>query len=140
MKLSAIVGEPIVGRMSGSGMVLGAGSLGLWIESNSVPTAVDGEEIAKQRFELPPSSPNPFNPRTTVRYVVPGGGERVRLAVFDLRGRLVRTLIDAPLPAGAGSIVWDGVDDGGRSVASGTYLIQLMAGRETAVQKVTLVK
>jgi hypothetical protein len=138
---SVVIGEAIVGRASANGLKLGAGSLGLWIAALDLPTDVAGEgPAARQRFEMPPAAPNPFNPRTTIHYVVPGQGERVRLSVFDLRGRLVRTLLDAPLPAGAGSVVWDGVDAAGQVVASGTYLVELTAGRDRAVQKVTLVK
>ena len=139
-KAMLVIGEAIVGRSSGNGTKLGAGSLGLWIGSNAAPTDVDGEAMTPRRLEMPPAAPNPFNPRTTIHYVVPGQSEHVRLAVFDLRGRLVRTLLEEQLPAGAGSVIWDGVDEAGQVVASGTYVIQLSAGGQRAVQKVTLVK
>jgi hypothetical protein len=140
LKARFVLGESIVGRSSGNGTKLGAGSLGLWIGSNGGVTGVEGEIPSQHRFAMPPAAPNPFNPRTTIHYVLPGQGERVRLAIFDLRGRLVRTLLDGTLPAGAGSVIWDGVDESGQVVASGTYLVQLTSGAERAVQKVTLVK
>ena len=71
--------------------------------------------------------PNPFNLRTTIRYDLPEAGV-VRLAVFDLAGRLVRTLVDESRPHGSFEAVWDGRDASGRDVGSGTYLARLECG------------
>ena len=72
-------------------------------------------------------SPNPFNPSTTLRFDLPVGG-RVRLAVYDVAGRLLRTLLDVELPAGSHEAVWDGRDSAGRGMASGSYFARLLAG------------
>jgi flagellar hook assembly protein FlgD len=63
----------------------------------------------------------------------------VRLRVFDLRGRLVRTLTERGYAAGEVSILWDGKDDAGRRQAAGTYLVQLDSGDVTATRKLLLV-
>ena len=61
------------------------------------------------------------------------GRDRPRLAIFDLRGRRVRELLDGrPLPAGPHTVVWDGRDDGGREVASGIYISRLDVGLDAA--------
>jgi hypothetical protein len=72
------------------------------------------------------NAPNPFNPRTTVKFGLAAPG-RARLDVFDVRGRLVRTLLDAELAAGDHAVAWDGCDDLGRGAASGSYFCRLAA-------------
>ncbi len=84
--------------------------------------------------------PNPFNPRTTLRFSLPGAA-RVELEVHDLAGRLVRRLVAADLPAGDHQIVWDGKDEAGRAAASGQYVARLRAGEgATATRKLMLVR
>jgi hypothetical protein len=78
--------------------------------------------------------PNPFNPRTTITFDVPAAGP-VRLSVFDLAGRLVRTLIDGSMPEGSHEVVWDGWDASAREVGSGSYLARLeFAGKVETVR------
>ncbi len=84
-------------------------------------------------------SPNPFNPSTRIAFDLALAG-RVRLEIFDLRGRLVRRLLSEDLPAGRHEAVWDGHSDGGDGVASGTYLARLIAPGYTTVRKLQLVK
>ena len=82
-------------------------------------------------------APNPFNPRTRIRWAF-DGDDPVRLDVFDARGRQVRSLA-----AGAprvGSMVWDGDDDAGRTVASGSYRVVAVAGSRRAITSITLVR
>ncbi|HOX26869.1 MAG TPA: T9SS type A sorting domain-containing protein [Candidatus Krumholzibacteria bacterium] len=68
--------------------------------------------------------PNPCNPSTTVEYAL-SRPSPVTLAVFDLRGRLVRTLVDADRPAGPHEVRWNGDDIRGRQVSSGVYIVRL---------------
>ena len=75
-------------------------------------------------LRLYPCQPNPFNPRTTLKFELPFSG-RVRLAVFDLGGRLVQLLVDEDMAQGAHEVVWSGTDALGRNVGSGTYLARL---------------
>lgn len=86
--------------------------------------------------------PNPFNPSTRVRFEIPAGGARsVDLAVYDLRGRRVQTLVGGEsLPAGEHTRFWHGRDDSGRAVASGGYFLRLSADGVLRTQKMSLTK
>ncbi|MCB1181957.1 hypothetical protein KDM41_00850 [bacterium] len=85
-------------------------------------------------------SPNPFNPRTTIRFATDRDGP-VRVAVYDLRGHLVRTLVDAHLAAGRDhEVVWQGDTDDGRRAGSGVYYVQFVADGRRDGRKVVLVK
>ena len=87
---------------------------------------------------LEPGMPNPFHPRTTLRYSLGSPGP-VDLAIFDVSGRRVRTLASGELSAGAHEVAWDGTDESGRRVASGTYWARLeAAGRRSASRLVVL--
>jgi subtilisin family serine protease len=104
------------------------------------PVAVEREAApSAPRLSLFPNSPNPFNPRTAISFEVPREG-RVSLRVFDATGRLVRTLVDEPLPAGRFRTVWDGTDGRGTAVGSGVYLYSITAEGRTLTRKMTLLK
>jgi len=62
------------------------------------------------------------------------------VAVYDLRGRRVRTLLDAERPVGIGEVAWDGRDTGGRALASGVYYVQVGVGSRRMTRKLTLVR
>ena len=96
-------------------------------------------DAAPQRFVLHRCYPNPFNPETTIAFELPEPG-RVDLRVVDLGGRVVRTLVDETLPAAVHRRAWDGTDDRGRRLASGTYFFRLSCGERSAVEKAVLVK
>jgi len=83
--------------------------------------------------------PNPFNPLTKINYVFAQSG-RASVRVYDLQGRLVRELVDGVLPAGPGSVIWDGNDSDGLKVASGVYLAQVVSGGQRADHKMILLK
>jgi predicted GH43/DUF377 family glycosyl hydrolase len=72
------------------------------------------------------NTPNPFNPRTTIRFELPGTA-RARVDMYDAAGALVRTLIDETRGPGAHTVDWDGTDRFGRSVASGVYFARFQA-------------
>jgi len=91
------------------------------------------------RYALHANYPNPFNPSTTIAFELPRAG-RVRLAVYDIAGRLVRVLIDEVLPAASHTAEWRGLDGHGRPVASGSYFMRLTSGDYGAVRKTTLVR
>ena len=90
-------------------------------------------------LRLSPNHPNPFNPSTTIAYEVPAAGP-VRLQVFDLRGRLVRTLVDEAMDAGRHDAQWDGRDAEGRELPSAVYLSRLQAGAHVEMGRMTLVR
>jgi len=83
--------------------------------------------------------PNPFNPATTIRFALPEPSS-VRLIVFDLNGRVVRTLVDQPMQAGMHSVVWDGQDALGRDAASGVYLYTVTTSRGASTKRMVLVR
>ena len=92
-------------------------------------------------FRLEQNHPNPFNPSTTISFQLPGGAAtRITLKVYDLRGKVVRTLIDDVREPGVHTAFWDGRDDSGRGVASGVYLYRLKAGDFSQTRKMVLLK
>jgi hypothetical protein len=98
-----------------------------------------GPNGAPVRFALHPNSPNPFNPKTEIRYDLPAATE-VHLAVYSMDGRLVRTLASGRLTAGPHTVAWDGKNDAGSHAASGMYVLKLEAGRDHTSRKIALVK
>ncbi len=86
------------------------------------------------------SFPNPFNPSTKIEYSLPRDG-RLSIKVYNVRGELVRTLLDAPMKATPkAAVTWTGDDDRGRQVASGVYFCQVKSADGEILNKVTLVK
>jgi hypothetical protein len=83
--------------------------------------------------------PNPFNPTTTISYFLPEQA-RVDLIIYDVRGRVVRTLVSGIQPAGTRSETWNGRDDAGRRVGSGVYLYRLKAGKIALTRKMVLLQ
>lgn len=97
-------------------------------------------EVPVAAFRLLPNRPNPFNPRTEIRFELAQAGAP-KVAVFDLRGHKVRDLLaDQPLAAGVHTLVWDGRDDAGRDVASGLYVCRVEDGTQRLERKMTLLR
>jgi hypothetical protein len=96
---------------------------------------------APQPLELAllPNAPNPFAAATTIRYVMPAA-RAAKLQVFDISGRLVRTLVDGAAPAGANVVRWDGRDGGGEVLSSGVYFFRLDDGDRTVTRKAVLLR
>lgn len=88
---------------------------------------------------LQSAMPNPFNPQTTIRFSLPTAG-RAQLSVYDMSGRLVRTLVNEHLAAGEHAVPWLGRNDRGREVASGVYLYRLEAGGVAQSKAMVLVR
>jgi hypothetical protein len=89
--------------------------------------------------EMDKAYPNPFNPATYIAYRLSEDGD-VRIAVFDAMGRRIRTLHEGRQSAGSYQVYWNGMDEDGRSVSSGMYLIRMQAGEILKVQKVMLAR
>ncbi len=90
-------------------------------------------------LDLGPCVPNPFNPRAEIVFRLPTAGA-TRIAVHDVAGRRVRTLVDRWCAAGRQSVIWDGCDDRGRGAASGVYWVRAVGPGGGALLKVTLVR
>ncbi len=101
--------------------------------------ASDVPSLVKDEPRLLPNVPNPFNPSTNIIYALPADAQ-VRLSVYDLSGRLVRTLENGQKAAGEHSVRWDGRDGQGLAQASGMYFVRLNAGGKTGLRKITLVQ
>ena len=100
----------------------------------------DGGDVPPKTLALHPATPNPAGASTVIRYDLPEAAP-VRLAVFDVTGRLVRTLVSADAhPAGRHQVAWDGRDDAGASMATGIYFLRLSAGDRTLAGKVLLMR
>jgi len=98
-----------------------------------------GAELAPHNFSLAQNIPNPFNPKTTIRFSL-SKKQKVRLQVFDVRGRMVRTLVSETMGEGLHEVRWDGNDQNGSKVAAGGYFYRLEAGKNVETRKMVLIK
>ena len=106
------------------------------------PVSVSGVQggAVPTRAALLGAVPNPFNPQTTIAFDLPRQ-TAVSLRVFDVSGRLVRVLLDGEIVTeGRHETVWNGCDDSGRRVASGTYFYRLEAVEYSETKRMSLVK
>ncbi len=108
------------------------------ITSTGPETGVD-DTIIPALFSLKQNAPNPFNPTTVIHYQLPQAAD-VKVEVYNVAGKLVRTLVDGEQDAGFRSVVWDGTSDDGRAVASGVYMYRLQAGSEIDQKQMVLLK
>ena len=159
LSVTPVTGEVPVGSRANVEVTLDATGLGtgdyyadIIVSSNGgdpviVPVALhvgatgvdDGEFDTPSMYVLKGVSPNPFNPVTTVTYGVPTDAS-VRLAIYSVAGRLVRTLVDGEVGAGYRTVVWDGRDDHGREVGSGVYFCRMEAAGFDDTAKMVLMK
>ncbi len=99
------------------------------VDSDVVPAAV----------RLNQNIPNPFNPTTLISYELDIDRE-ILVVIHDVQGRLVRTLFSGRQAPGTHAVVWDGTDDMGAAVSSGTYLYSIVSGSERASRRMALVR
>ncbi len=122
---------------------LGSGQM-LNIENLISTTEVNqsgGTVALPKAFSLAQNSPNPFNPSTSIQYNVPEGeAGRISLKVFDIRGQLVKSLVDAFASPGLYKVHWDGSSERGMEVPSGVYFYRLQTGSFTQTRKMILLK
>ena len=91
-------------------------------------------------FGLAQNYPNPFNPETTIGYDVPAGGGHVTLRIYDVGGRLVRTLLDSVEAPGSKTVNWDGRSNSGQQVATGVYFYRMTAPGFERTRKMVMMK
>ena len=121
----------------GGGPLVGAGGADAFVASfAAVLSRVTPGMSRKLALE---AYPNPFNPATTIQFIVPSQG-RVTLAIYDSLGSRVTTLVDDERNAGAYTWSWRGVDDRGERVSSGVYFARVTHAVGTAMCKMVLVK
>jgi len=145
-----ISGEGVIAEVGFRVLAAGAPGIGVGAVRARTPEnqeldlsgAVDVGEVPEalpRVTQLHAPAPNPFNPATTIAYDLAVGG-RVTLRIYSIDGRLVRTLVDETALPGRYSLVWQGRDDGGRTVASGTYVMRLVAPGRTETRRMMLLK
>lgn len=122
--------------------------LRLWISDLAAPLTLQIGGIAIDGFPPPApidrvvlgqNHPNPFNPATVIPYELEQAG-RVRLAVYDIQGRLVRELVNQVESEGPHTTSWSGVDSNGRAAASGVYVYRITAGGKSEARRMVLVR
>ena len=96
-------------------------------------------DAAPAKVVLGPNSPNPFNPQTKIHFSLAGPME-VKLAIYNLNGRLVTIVANRSFGPGEHAVLWRGQDEQGRQVPSGIYVYRIEAGGFTASQKMVLLK
>ncbi len=107
--------------------------------NNPLTSTVSEPRVLPNGFILSPNFPNPFNPRTTLRYHLTESSD-VSLVIYDVQGREVRSFEVSHEAPGWQKIVWDGLSNTGLPVSTGIYLAQLQAGNEVGVVKMTYLK
>ena len=116
-------------------------AIDLAIEELDAPTPVGDTPAVGHR--LLDGYPNPFNPMTRIPYELGAGAEssQVTLQILDLRGRVVKTLVQGPQTGGQRyEATWNGTDEGGRRMPSGAYMSRLTVDGQNQARLLTLVK
>ena len=101
--------------------------------------SIDDPTVPALSTALNSNYPNPFNPETTISYSL-SQGENVKIEVYNVRGQLVRTLVNENKAAGHHKVVWTGVDNNNRPVSSGVYYYKMTAGKYSSSKKMILMK
>jgi hypothetical protein len=101
--------------------------------------SVDDLEMIPAAYGLSQNYPNPFNPTTTIQFALPEASE-VSLVIYNLLGQKVRTLVNGYVPAGYINTSWDGLDQNGKEIGSGTYIYRLQTADQTFSKKMVLMK
>jgi hypothetical protein len=128
-RVYAFQGDEVVGYDTSDDVFTITSPTGAGVVGDIVPTV----------FALRQNAPNPFAGTTMLRFDVPKD-VKVKMSVFDIRGRLVKSLVDETLPAGRYSIGWDGRDSNGDQVASGVYFYKIQAGQWNDTKRMVLVR
>jgi len=103
------------------------------------PSANEDPNLVPFTTALDKNYPNPFNPETTIRFSTKEAGQ-VRLSIYNLKGQLIRNLVDENKAAGQHRVIWNGKDDRGSNVASGIYFYRMDATNYSATKKMMLMK
>jgi hypothetical protein len=104
-------------------------------------TVMDIDKLSQypQSFNLSQNYPNPFNPSTSIDYDVENGGQ-VELAIYDLTGKQIRTLVSDFQSVGRKVVQWNGTNDVGIEVSSGIYFYQIQVNGYSEMKKMMFLK
>ncbi len=114
-----------------------------WLQGHTdVPDFEEEQASIPKSVELLQNYPNPFNPDTRIQFKLRSGRLPLHttLRIYNVRGQLVRTLLDEERTGGDYSVLWDGRDKSGDEVSSGIYFCRLSAGSSSQVKKMVLLK
>jgi len=109
------------------------------IQVMHISLKTDAEGLIPDVFALHQNYPNPFNPVTNIRYDIPENSH-VKMVIYDILGRQVRTLVNRDHDPGFYNVLWDGRNDMGEQIASGVYFFQINAGSFHKNAKMIVVK
>ena len=104
-----------------------------------ISTSVDEKEQTPESLPLITTYPNPFNPSTTIEFILPESGFAT-ISIYSMAGQKIRELNADYLTAGTHTLSWDGRDAHGNAVSSGIYITRLQAGKHTATGRMVLLK
>ncbi len=110
-----------------------------FIKTHGFFRTVTSSDLLPDRYELDHNYPNPFNPTTNIGFSVPVAG-KIHLAVYNVLGQEVRTLVDGTVEAGRHQVLWHGDTNAGKRAASGVYFYRLRAQGFEQSRKMTLLK
>jgi hypothetical protein len=130
-----IRGQPVAVALDGPHVAVAAHWGGVMVFRHDATTSMPAPRAARSLR----NHPNPFNPQTSIRFHLPQAAH-ASLAVYDVAGRRVRSLLDGSRAAGPGAVGWDGRDDRGRAVGAGVYLCRLVAGEHRETCRLVLVR
>ncbi len=102
-------------------------------------TAIEDESKIPETFQLSQNYPNPFNPETNINFSLPKQG-RVRLVIYDILGRAIKTLADGTYAAGTHSLKWNGRTNTGQQAASGAYIYRIVTKDFAGSKKMLFLK
>ena len=108
-------------------------------EEGPYTTIDDNIDIEQSYFKLFPNFPNPFNKKTIIKYNIPNNG-KVKLKIYNIKGQLVRTLVDEKKEIGKYSVLWDCKDYKGKDVSSGIYFYNLSTKNKSLIKKMILLR
>ncbi|MDZ4183175.1 MAG: carboxypeptidase regulatory-like domain-containing protein [Candidatus Cloacimonadaceae bacterium] len=106
---------------------------------NTIITPNDDNTLPEVATALHNNYPNPFNPETTISYSVKDASP-VKIEIYNVKGQLVKTLINDVKDSGNHSVVWKGIDNNNRAVSSGVYYYKMSAGKYSSTKKMILMK
>ena len=98
--------------------------------------------LVADRYYLGKNYPNPFNPTTTIPFVIPdyARGQKIKINIYNILGQKVVTLFNGVAPVGLNTIVWDGKNESGKPVGSGIYIYQLKGKNVSLQRRMLLIK
>ncbi|RLA40867.1 MAG: flagellar basal body rod modification protein, partial [Gammaproteobacteria bacterium] len=134
-----VVVDMIDSRTTDNTVVVATHANGVYSASGVFTAIEDEDQLVPQEFSLEQNYPNPFNPTTTIRYTL-NKSEAVTLTVFDISGKKIVDLVRGNQAAGLHTVSWNGKNNSGQAVPSGTYVYRLTTGSKTESRKMTLVK